>query len=105
NLLEPLESRLRAAPEFLRRVRAVRLASNVVSCRSAAEGKAAVAATGAFGDSTRVVHADAQPAPGECERARHAGDPGADDRDVDVSLRTRVDRPCRDRKSTRLNSS
>src|SRR5882724_619738 len=90
--LESIESRLGAEPELLRRLCAVRLAGDVISSGSAAQGEAAVPTTRSFGDSARIVHAHTQAAARERKRARDTGDAGADDRDVDFPLRARVDR-------------
>ena len=66
--------------------RAVRLARDVVAGRAAAQREAAVAAARTLRDAARVVDAHAQPALGEPERGRAAGDAGADDRDVDAAV-------------------
>src|SRR5438552_11160068 len=68
------------------------LRGDVVASGAAAEGKAAVTSARTLGDSALVVHAHAQAAARERKRARDTGDAGADDRDVDFTLRARVDR-------------
>ena len=82
---EPVESRFGAPPQLLRRLGAVRFAGDVVTGCPTAESEAAVASARALGDSAPIVHAYAQAAARECERARHTGDAGADDRDVDLA--------------------
>ena len=89
---ELVESRFGALPQLLGRLGAVRFAGDVITGCPTAEREAPVASARALGDSARIVHPYAQAAARECECARNTGDAGADDRDIDVALRPRLDR-------------
>ena len=62
------------------------LAGVAIGHRSAAKGEAAVPATRAFGNASRLVHPNPEAGLRERERSRAARDPGTDDLDVRRSV-------------------
>src|SRR5439155_24435752 len=86
-LREPLDVAVRQVPVAFRPVRAELLAGAVVRGRPAPEAEASVPAARAAPDLARLVDAHAPPRRRERQRTGAAGDPAADDRNVDASVR------------------